>query len=145
MVRFLKWIGAVAALVAAIALAGPAFAGSRTSVVIGVGTVFGPGPYYHHRHYHGHYYRPYYRPPVVYYYPGSVYYYPPPAVVYAPPPAAYPAPPPVVYAPTSGAAPAPAQNAYCREYRGDATIDGTNQPFYGTACLKTDGKWHIVN
>ncbi len=70
--------------------------------------------------------------PVPYYYPPPVYYYPPP-VVYAPPPVYY-APAP---APQSGAAP------NCREYRGDAVIDGDNQPFYGTACLEADGKWHI--
>ncbi len=35
--------------------------------------------------------------------------------------------------------------AYCREYQGDATIDGSGRPFYGTACLQPDGSWRIVN
>jgi len=69
------------------------------------------------------YYRPYYRP--VYYYPPPVYYVPPP--------------PPVYYAPTYYA-PAPA----CRQFSGDATIDGSGRPFYGRACLGAGGLWHIV-
>ena len=73
-------------------------------------------------------YRPYY--PV--YAPPPVYY--PPAMVYAPPPVVV-APTPVVAAPA----------ATCRQYRGDATVDGANQPFYGMACLQADGRWHIVN
>jgi hypothetical protein len=69
----------------------------------------------------------------VYYYmpPPPAYYYPPPPVYYAPPPAAY--------------APAPVPASYCREYRGDASIDSSGAPFYGRACLMPDGKWHIVN
>ncbi len=65
-----------------------------------------------------------------YYYPPPVYYVPPPPVVY------YYPPPPVYYQ-----APAPSN---CRTYRGDATIDSSGQPFYGTACLGADGRWHIV-
>jgi hypothetical protein len=64
----------------------------------------------------------YYPPPYYYYYPPPVYYVPPPRVVYAPPPA------PV-----------------CHTFRGDATIDASGAPFYGTACLEADGRWHIVN
>jgi hypothetical protein len=71
----------------------------------------------------------YWGPPPYY---APTYYYPPP-VVYAPPP--------VYYAPPRTLAPAP----YCREYRGDATIDNSGQPFYGRACLEADGRWHIVN
>lgn len=77
--------------------------------------------------------------------PGPYYYYPPP-VVYAPPPVVY-APPPVVYtAPpmaTSQAAPRVGQT--CREYHGQTTIDGRQQPTSGTACLQPDGTWRIVN
>lgn len=68
---------------------------------------------------------------------GNVWYLnPPPVYAYAPPVAVAPAPVPVQ--PWIAAAP------YCREYRGDAIIDGTNQRFYGTACLQPDGAWHIV-
>jgi hypothetical protein len=74
--------------------------------------------------------------PPVYYAPPPYYYYPPPVAYVAPPPAVY-------YPPAPVAAPAPAN--YCREYRGDATIDGSGQPFYGRACLQPDGRWHIVN
>lgn len=38
-----------------------------------------------------------------------------------------------------------APEAYCREYQGNATIDGSSQPFYGTACLQPDGSWRIAN
>lgn len=38
----------------------------------------------------------------------------------------------------------PAQAPYCRQFNGDATIDASGQPFYGTACLQGDGRWHIV-
>jgi len=75
-----------------------------------------------------------YYAPYPYYYPPYYYYYPPP-VYYAPP---------VVYysAPAYYAQPSP-QN--CRTFQGDATNDQTHQPFYGTACLWADGKWHIAN
>ena len=88
------------------------------------------------RHHHGH--RGYrtsvflgfnFGPPV--YYRAPVYYYPPP-VYYVPPP-------PVYYAPTYYA-PAPT----CRQFSGDATIDGSGRPFYGRACLGPGGVWHIA-
>lgn len=72
-------------------------------------------------------------PPPVYAAP-PIYVAPP---VYVPPPAYV--PPRTVY--TAPPAPAP----YCREYQGDAIIDGTNQRFYGRACLQPDGSWRIVN
>ncbi len=107
----------IAALFAALCLA-MAVAGpaaAHTRVVLGFGAVVGPPAYY-------------YPPPVYYYPPPPVYYYPPaPTVTYMPAPAATPAP-----------------QRYCREYQGNATIDGSQQPFYGTACLEPDGKWHIV-
>ncbi len=85
--------------------------------------------------------------------PPPVYYYPPPPVYYAPPPVVYSPPPPVYNGPiyaapqqtSSPVAPPPPQTGNCRQYQGDATIDGRNQPFYGTACLGPDGKWHITN
>lgn len=74
----------------------------------------------------------YYGPPA-YYYPPPAYYYPPPAYYYPPPPrVTYYVPPP----------PAPATN--CRTFQGDASIDASGQPFYGTACLQSDGRWYIV-
>lgn len=75
-----------------------------------------------------------------YFYPAPVYPYPDPyALPMVVPP---PGPPPVAAAPTP---PPVAQAPYCREYNGDAIINGNNQPFYGTACLEQDGAWHIVN
>lgn len=75
--------------------------------------------------------------------------------LYLGPPAYYPPPPPVYYYPPSRpvyyAPPAPAYvtpappSSNCREFRGDATIDANGGPFYGTACLGADGRWHIVN
>jgi hypothetical protein len=32
----------------------------------------------------------------------------------------------------------------CTVFNGDAVIDGSGQPFYGRACIFTDGRWHIV-
>ena len=125
-----SWLAGCAVIAVGLSLTAPALA--RTHVVVGVGVgapvVYAP-------------------PPPVYYYPPPTYYYPPP-VVYSP------APPPVVYAPppappaltpTAAPAPPPLQTGNCRQYRGDATIDGQNQPFFGTACQQPDGKWHIAN
>lgn len=61
-------------------------------------------------------------PPV--YYPPPVYYAPPPRVIYVVP-----------------SRPSPE----CRRFQGEATIDASGQPFYGVACLRADGRWHIVN
>ena len=85
---------------------------------------------------HGHlflgfdFFPPYYAYPYAYPYdyPPPAYYYPPPTYYYAPP----------VYS-----APAPTPN--CRRFNGDASIDASGQPFYGTACLQADGRWHIAN
>src|SRR5271166_6306121 len=65
--------------------------------------------------------------------PPYPYYYPPPAYYYPPPPAYY-------YAPPDYSAPPPPQN--CRKFNGDASIDASGAPFYGTACLQADGRWH---
>ena len=75
------------------------------------------------------------------YYPPPVYYAPPPVVYAPPPPVVVYTPPPPVYAVP---APAPAPTASnCRTYNGDATIDASGRPFYGTACQGPDGRWHI--
>ena len=34
---------------------------------------------------------------------------------------------------------------YCREYQSTTSIDGRPVPTYGTACLRPDGSWQIVN
>jgi hypothetical protein len=34
---------------------------------------------------------------------------------------------------------------YCREYQSNSSIDGRAVPTYGTACLRPDGSWQIVN
>ena len=118
-IRFLAVLAALGALVAA--TSEPAEAHSRSRFFFGFN--FGAPCCYYGPHYYAPAY--YYPPPYYYYYP------PPPPVVYAPPPAYY-APPP-----------APTNN--CRDYRGDATVDGSRKPFYGRACLESDGKWHVVN
>ncbi len=113
--RYVSVVGFLA--VTALAVGVPAAAQARVFVGVGIGV-------------------PVYRPYYPYYAPV---YYPPPAVVYAPP---------VVVAPPQVAVPAisaPAATGYCRQYRGDATVDGAGHPFYGTACLQPDGRWHIVN
>ena len=71
-----------------------------------------------------------------YFYPQPTYPYPPEIVV-IPAPSPVPVPP---APPSVSATPAP----YCREFQGDAIINGTDQRFYGTACLEPDGVWHIV-
>ncbi|HXP75750.1 MAG TPA: hypothetical protein VN823_16530 [Stellaceae bacterium] len=90
------------------------------------------------------YYGPSYDYPPAYYYPPP-YYYPPQQGYYPPQqgyaPDAYaqpsmPATPPQTVSPTA------ARN--CRTYRGDATIDSSGKPFYGRACLESDGRWHVV-
>lgn len=83
------------------------------------------------RHHHHHHFRHrghtslslgFHFGPPAYYYPPPVYYAPPPRVVYVEP------------------RPAP----ICRRFRGDATVDASGRPFYGTACLGGDGRWRIV-
>ena len=66
--------------------------------------------------------------------------YPPP--IYVPSPVYAPRP---VYVPPPVYVQPPAPRPYCREYQGDAIINGSGQPFYGTACLQPDGSWRIVN
>jgi len=76
------------------------------------------------------------------FYVGPPAYYPaPPAYYYPPPPVYYVEPRPTYVTPT----PAQAPPANCRRFNGDATFDANGQPFYGTACLGADGRWHIVN
>ena len=101
-----------------------------------------PGPYEALPPPPGYYQMPppgYYPPPPGY--PQAPGYYPPPPGYYPPPPAYYYPPPAAYYAPPAAAAPAPR----CRTYNGDASLDDSGQPFYGTACLEADGRWHIVN
>jgi hypothetical protein len=94
----------------------PAEAGHRSRV--GVGFHFGfPGPYYY-----GPAYYPYYAP---YYYPRPAYYAPPAGQVIR-----------------EGRDSA---GNYCREYQSSTSIDGRPVPTYGTACLRPDGSWQIVN
>jgi hypothetical protein len=77
---------------------------------------------------------------------GSWYFYPAPVYPYPPVVAVVPGPPAVTAAPPAPApAPAPQPGAYCREFQGDAIINGTNQPYYGTACRQPDGSWRIVH
>ncbi len=61
-------------------------------------------------------YYPYYYPA----YPADPYAYSAPAVLYQQP------------------------AATCRQFNGNATVDASGQPFYGTACLGSDGLWHIT-
>lgn len=84
-----------------------------------------------------YYYPPAYYPPPYYYPPQQGYY--PPQQGYAPDAYAQNAP---QSAPSETVSPSPSKN--CRTYRGDATIDSTGRPFYGRACLESDGRWHVV-
>ena len=71
----------------------------------------------------------------------SYYYAPyPPHYGYYGPPAYYYYPPPAYYVPPVSGTISPSN---CRVFRGDASIDASGQPFYGTACLLADGRWHI--
>jgi hypothetical protein len=74
---------------------------------------------------HHHHYRP----------RSSVFLYSGPSYVYAPPPR-------VIYYDTY--APIVRPTGQCTVFNGDAVIDGSGQPFYGRACIFTDGRWHIV-
>lgn len=76
----------------------------------------GRGRNFHHRHWHRGYYG--FRS----------------TVILAPPPVYYVAPPPP---------PPPPQT--CARFHGNATVDGRGTPFYGVACLRGDGRWHIVS
>ena len=121
--RFL--ILASLAIVGVVALAAPASADWRHrhhGPRIGLGFYFGvPGPYY----YSGY---PYYAP----------YYAPRPVVVNQP----------VYAAPPAGAVIREGRDSagnYCREYQSNTSIDGRAVPTYGTACMRPDGSWQIVN
>ena len=96
----------------------PVVTPAQARVFVGVGVGF---PGYYHPYYPGYY--PAYSPPA---------YYAPPPVVYYPP------------APTYTYAPAPAPASNCRQFNGDASVDASGQPFYGTACYGADGRWHIT-
>jgi len=59
----------------------------------------------------------------------------------------YPADPYAYSAPAAVSAPAALYQppaATCRQFNGNATVDASGQPFYGTACLGSDGLWHIT-
>ena len=79
---------------------------------------------------------PYYSPPA--YYPPPAPYYPQPAV-YQP----QAAPAATTAHPAAASAAHTATSHNCKTFKGNATSDDTHEPFYGTACLGTDGKWHI--
>ena len=40
---------------------------------------------------------------------------------------------------------ASAEQDYCREYQAIAMVGGARQETYGTACLRPDGSWEIMN
>lgn len=120
------------------------------AAIMTVGTSLPAAADGHFHHFRGHshvvvglgfgplFYRPYYYSP--YYYPPPVYYAPPPYYYYGP---SYWGPGPYYYPPAPVVA-APRPTIRCRVFRGDGTDDDTGQPFYGTACLESDGRWHIV-
>lgn len=110
----LKYLKVLAVAVAVMAASIPAIASAHGHGHGGSRVFIGVGGYW------GPSYPYSYYPPA--YYPAPAYYYPPPAYV-------TPAP--------------PYQSSYCRQFNGDATIDASGGPFYGTACLGADGKWHI--
>ena len=120
-------------VVAALIATTPAEAGSR----VGFSYHFVSGPYYYDP-YHDPYYR--YRRPYPYHPPRMVVVERP---VYVSPPA-YPAyvAPPIGQVIREGRDSA---GNYCREYQSTTSIDGRPVPTYGTACLRPDGSWQIVN
>jgi hypothetical protein len=130
MVRFAVRFFLLASI--AVLAAFPAYAGTHVSVGVGL---WEPA-------YYGHPYRPYHP------YWGPRYYGPRAVVIYPAAPAYYPAPYPAPYPGPVYAQPAPAAipvaTQQCTQYNGDATVDGSGQPFYGRACLFTDGRWHII-
>lgn len=136
----LRFLAALLVAVAAVVASQPASADSRTYFSFSTTVGNGPGYYRHgypsYRGYYGprHYGPSYYGPS--YYGPRVRYYYAPPPVIYAPPPA-------VVYAPPPPVVVVPQQT--CQVFHGDAVIDASGRPFYGTACLRGDGRWHIIN
>ncbi len=112
----------------------PEGAQAGVSFHIGYGGYYGHGyrhygyPYYGYRRYGYRHFR--YR------------YYGYPSYGYDEP--AYP-PPPAAAAPVQQA-PAPSQpEPYCREYTREIVIDGETQTAYGTACMRADGSWRLVN
>lgn len=129
-------VGAVSLLAGATALADPPHHGP-------------PGYHSHGPYYGGPYYDPYFRDrwhprprawgPAIVVEPGYLV-APPPPVIYVPVPAvqqpvqAVPASP--VYQVQDG--------RYCREYQTTVTVEGRQQPSFGTACLEADGAWRIV-
>lgn len=124
MTRFLM------ALFVAVVASFPA-AASNTSFHLGISS--GHGNRHHHwrphRHGHwGHHHR-HVRPRTTFFFHStpSYYYAPPPRVIY------YPSYAPIVR-PTS----------QCTVFNGNAVIDGSGQPFYGRACIFTDGRWRIM-
>jgi hypothetical protein len=121
---------AMGAAIGAAATGGPgaplgAAAGAAAGVLMGIASTppagyYGyPGGYYGYPGYNGY--------QAGYGYPG----YAPQAVAAAP---AGPA--------TAVASPSAAPD--CRKFSGDATIDASRKPFYGSVCLEADGRWHIV-
>ncbi len=99
-----------------------------------------------HRHHHHGRVGFYVGPPGPYYYSGYPYYAPYYAPYFAPRPVVVNQP---VYAsPPAGAVIREGRDAagnYCREYQSSTTIDGRPVPTYGTACLRPDGAWQIIN
>ena len=131
----------------------PAEARSHTHVSIGVGVgAYYPAyrPYYGYPVYGGYYRDPYYPP----------FYYAPRPVVVTPYPTYYGAwdlydrpyydRPTVVTRPVErrivNTAPSDGiDRSYCREYQSTITVDGKEQPTFGTACKQPDGSWRLIN
>jgi hypothetical protein len=122
-ITFVRTFGFLAALAAGSAFSVPASADWHG----GHGDSHHGG--FHHDHFHGRVFLgfgpfwPYYDP----------FFYPYPAYYGAP-----------YYSAPYGAPATISPQANCIKFNGDATNDQTGQPFYGTACMQADGKWHIV-
>jgi hypothetical protein len=54
------------------------------------------------------------------------------------------APPPPASSALPDRAAAPPAESYCREFHGEAVIDGRTQNLTGTACRQSDGQWRAV-
>jgi len=85
-------------------------------------------------------------PPVGYFgYPGYGGYYGNPGYESNHPGYGYSAyPPQTAAAATTAAAPSALSAQDCRTFNGDAIIDDSHRPYYGTACRLADGRWHMV-
>jgi len=79
----------------------------------------------HGHSHHGHHHHPLLFGAVPFYAPRPIYYYPADVTV-------------------TTTLNLSAQPGECRPFQGDAVVDATGEPFYGTACFGPDFRWHVA-